>query len=111
MKKIRLDLDSLKVESFVTNEHRGEQGTVFGMNTICANTCNGVSDTCEGPQTGCDISSFGQCDWTNPLETTCGDPETFDCWPTDPPGCGGGGGGGSENPCAESCDRVDCEEE
>ena len=36
MKKIRLDLDSLKVESFVTNEHRGEQGTVFGMdpNTI-----------------------------------------------------------------------------
>jgi len=36
MKKIRLDLDSLKVETFVTNENSGGQGTVFGMdpNTI-----------------------------------------------------------------------------
>jgi hypothetical protein len=109
MKKIRLDLDSLKVETFVTNENSGGQGTVFGMdpNTICDWTCNGVSPSCDNGQ-GCDTNG---CDYTLPMETTCY--------------TGGTGGGQSDlgtcetcdescgeptcAPCAESCDSVECE--
>ena len=111
MKKIRLDLDSLKVESFVTNEHRGEQGTVFGMdtNTICDDTCNGVSATCDG--VGCPHSNF-ECDWTNPIDTTCqtggtGGPSDLGTCET----CGESCGAPTCEPCAESCDSVDCQKD
>ena len=63
MKKIRLDLSHLKVESFVTGEGmtlRG--GTVFGMNpdTVCEWTCDEVSETCMA--IGCAYS--GNCNFT-----------------------------------------------
>jgi hypothetical protein len=72
MKKIKLDLDSLKVESFVTSGGSArDEGTVFGMdpNTHCEWTCNEVTFTCNNaPTGGCDS---GDCDWTQPLAATC----------------------------------------
>lgn len=69
MKKIRLDLDDLKVESFVTSEGGSSaDGTVFGMgNTECDNTCEGVGATCDG--NGC--PSAGDCDYTAAGALTC----------------------------------------
>ena len=57
MKKIKLDLDDLKVESFDTTpeDREREQGTVFGYFTCpticsCVDTCeNTCDDTCMGP--------------------------------------------------------------
>ena len=111
MKKIRLDLDSLKVESFVTNERwGGKEGTVFGMdpNTICDNTCNGVSDTCKE---GCQFSDPCM-DYTDPFQTTCEipgasngclDTQTCDTIETcEQMTC---------VPCVDSCGSLDCKPE
>jgi len=57
VKKIRLDLSELKVESFVASGGAaGAVGTVFGMDdTNCGATCNPALDTCDG----------GECGWSN----------------------------------------------
>lgn len=70
MKKIRLDLDSLKVESFVTSEGGpSPAGTVFGMAaTECDNTCEGIGDTCDPRQQGCQT---GECNYTAAGALTC----------------------------------------
>lgn len=71
MKKIRLDLDSLKVESFVTSEGGSSaDGTVFGMgNTECDNTCEGIGYTCDnGNQCG---GMSGGCNYTAAGALTC----------------------------------------
>jgi len=69
MKKIRFDLDALKVESFVTSKGVGSrEGTVFGMeDTYCENTCNGVWPTCIGGG-ACDS---GDCHWTEGQVQSC----------------------------------------
>lgn len=72
MKKIRLDLDALKVESFVTSHMAGtSEGTVFAMiNTVCDATCDGMLPTCRGDQGDCDWSD--ECEnWTDPEELSC----------------------------------------
>jgi hypothetical protein len=83
MKKIRLDLSELKVESFVTSDGAaGAGGTVFGMDaTNCDDTCNPGEYTCNG--LGQCYQSDG-CPWTlgaitctigpGPTELCTGDP-------------------------------------
>ena len=99
MKKLKLDLDELSVESFATTPERGrEGGTVFGQNhctcytqctcpgcPTCDASCNG---TCGGTCAGtCDASCNGTCgcpsgDYT--CDYTCGP----DCDPNSClPGC------------------------
>ncbi|MFL5538190.1 MAG: pinensin family lanthipeptide [Longimicrobiaceae bacterium] len=49
MKKLRLDLDSLKVDSFAAEADSGKSGTVHGhtaADTNCQDTCGALGDTC-----------------------------------------------------------------
>ncbi len=81
MRKLKLDLDDLSVESFAsTPEPRGEGGTVFGQNhctcyTQC--TCPGCPTcdaSCNGT-CGCteDASCYGSCDYSCVCSNeTCG---------------------------------------
>ncbi len=110
--KIKLNLDDLKIESFVTSNGAAPDGTVFAMaNTICENTCNEVSDTCNGAME-CQEVGFGHlsddCMWTTdqnaPSCTGGGQGGTL--------GCTGGGGGETEETCPEtpeSCEGMICE--
>lgn len=99
MKKLKLNLDDLKVESFATTpSHLGEPGTVFGQSaaitcqghqtcngggctdigTTCAPTCNGMGDGCS--DTGTDMSACGGCNWTNSCPGhTCNCGLTYNC--------------------------------
>ncbi len=77
MRKLKLDLEELSVESFATTpEARGESGTVFGQQCTCYTqctcpgcptcdaSCNGTCDaSCNG---SCDASCNGTCDGTCP---------------------------------------------
>jgi len=90
MKKIRLDLEALKVESFVTSEGTPQgDGTVFGMlPTDCEVTCNGFANTCDdGPNCFGMSGPTDCCDYTNPMAVTCTGYEVTE----DPIFCGGGG--------------------
>ena len=59
MKKLKLDLEDLSVESFATTpEPRREGGTVFGQQCTCYTQC-----TCPGCPT-CDASCNGTCGGT-----------------------------------------------
>jgi len=107
MKKIRLDLDALKVESFVTSKGVGSrEGTVFGMEeTFCEDTCQGVGYTCAGecgsdecPYTlgqvqsctgtgggGTALCTAATCPTDDTCEQTCGEvPETCAVGPCGP---------------------------
>jgi hypothetical protein len=65
MKKLKLDLEDLSVESFATTpEPRAEGGTVFGQQCTCYTQC-----TCPGCPT-CDASCNGTCDAS--CNGTCG---------------------------------------
>jgi hypothetical protein len=64
MKKLKLDLEELSVESFSTTpEPRREGGTVFGQQCTCYTQC-----TCPGCPT-CDASCNGTCGGT--CEASC----------------------------------------
>jgi len=78
MKKLRLEVDELAVESFATVAGMGQAGTVEAFGTQFGNTCGAVR-TC-GPQ-------------------TCGD---LICV-LDTNGCGGGSAG-----CSVGCPTVGC---
>ena len=78
MRKLKLDLDALSVESFATTpEPRREGGTVFGQNhctcqTQC--TCPGCP-TCEatcGNSWTCGDTCADSCGYTCPGNQTCG---------------------------------------
>ncbi len=74
MKKLKLDLNDLKVESFETNPHFVKrQGTVQGFKTETANTCD---EACQATLDSCIVTNCGStcgatCDATCPA--TCGD--------------------------------------
>ena len=106
-KKIRLDLNDLKVESFVTSEGMTlREGTVFGMlpNTICEWTCNEVSETCMSP---CPNSE--QCNWTTEAqEESCQGPPTTGTLPP-PPTIGGCPTGDTCPETPDSCDGTQCQ--
>ena len=70
MKKLTLNLDSLEVQSFVTDEKRSERGTVRGEQQPC--TCY-TQCTCPGCPT-----CAGTCPADPSCADTCGD--TCDDW-------------------------------
>jgi hypothetical protein len=76
MKKLKLDLEDLSVESFATTpESRGEGGTVFGQQCTCYTQC-----TCPGCPT-CDASCNGTCGGTcgGTCEASCNGTCDFTC--------------------------------
>jgi hypothetical protein len=88
MKKLKLDLEGLVVESFATTpESRGEGGTVFGQQCTCYTQC-----TCPGCPT-CDASCNGTCGGTCEASCngTCGD------------SCAGSCGGSCYDTCHMTC--------
>lgn len=56
MKKLTLELQDLRVESFATTSPGKARGTVFGEQCTCNTVC-----TCPGCAT-CDVSCNGTCD-------------------------------------------------
>lgn len=64
MKKVRLTLDDLRVDSFQTSGGRREEGTVFGEQCTCQTNC-----TCPGCPT-CDYTCPNTC-WET-CGNTCG---------------------------------------
>lgn len=70
MKKLRLELDNLNVQSFATTDGETGTGTVEGYISLrCSqgdhtcnggNTCDGVGDTCN-PENSCYVSCAGSC--------------------------------------------------
>jgi hypothetical protein len=65
MKKLKLRLDDLRVDTFDTSAGRKEKGTVFGEQCTCYTQC-----TCPGCPT-CYASCNGSCDAS--CNGTCGD--------------------------------------
>jgi hypothetical protein len=63
MKKLKLHLDDLQIDSFQTTPAEKPKGTVFGEQCTCYTQC-----TCPGCPT-CDASCNGTCDATCP--NTC----------------------------------------
>lgn len=92
MAKVKLDLDALDVETFVTAPPPLERGTVHG-NACSDSTCNQKLCTCTygvGPGNGtCDYSCDYPCQATN-INCSAG-------------GTGGTGGGGGTNSYAATC--------
>jgi hypothetical protein len=89
MKKLKLDLEDLAVESFATTpEPRAEGGTVFGQQCTCYTQC-----TCPGCPT-CDASCNGTCGGT--------------CGGTCDASCNGTCGGSCDYSCAGDCDPYSC---
>lgn len=85
MKKLKLQLDELRVESFATTLVREEKGTVLGEECTCytACTCPGCA-TCDASCNGtCNASCNGTCDATcygcaaTNLRDSCGG---FECY-------------------------------
>jgi len=70
MKKLRLNLDSLRVDSFQTAATTGARGTVEGFATALRDSCGcpNPSAGCPIPSDGCSIGcpvTFGCPDWSN----------------------------------------------
>ena len=67
MKKLRLDLDTIAVEAFVTTPQDGQRGTLFGYYTMYYESC-GYS--C-GPSECLDSCRQTQCDQTCNFDAGC----------------------------------------
>jgi hypothetical protein len=88
MKKLKLKLEDLRIDSFTTTTTEKKKGTVFGEQCTCwtqcgQNTCPGCP-TCDASCNGtcgascngtcgatCAGSCYGTCDWS--CDYTCGD--------------------------------------
>lgn len=68
MKKVKLQLEDIRVDSFQTSTEQSEKGTVFGEQCTCWTNC-----TCPGCYT-CDGSCNGTCEYSapDPVGTCCG---------------------------------------
>ena len=69
MKKLRLSLEELAVESFATQPTAARRGTVAGAETtgnqiICDCPTNGYENTCMGCSNSCGGTCDGSCDGT-----------------------------------------------
>ncbi len=89
MKKLKLHLEELAVESFIPDRRRGERGTVAGREITqnCGDTsiCTGAS---------CNGSCYASCGDIN-----CGSYYCAESWP-----CGGSAGTSCNAPCVNTCD-------
>jgi hypothetical protein len=83
MKKFRLELDDLRIDSFSTTPAQATKGTVFGEQCTCYTNC-----TCPGCPT-CAASCNGTCDAS--------------CNGTCDASCGGGCGGETDFSCDFTC--------
>src|ERR1044072_8240282 len=81
MKKFRLQLDDLLIDSFSTTTVRREKGTVFGEQCTCPTACS-----CPGCPT-CDESCNGGCG--PPCSVSCNGPCDYSCGGTCDYYCGG----------------------
>ena len=76
MKKLKLDLDSIRVESFETSlpEPKQQDGTVYAYSDTCPRELQcgfGPTDTCTGGITGCcNTQAADQCTWHQELQCT-----------------------------------------
>ncbi|HWK90056.1 MAG TPA: hypothetical protein VNP72_08665 [Longimicrobium sp.] len=48
MKKLRLRLEDVRVDSFATAQAQKGEGTVFGEQCTCRETCDSCNPTCAG---------------------------------------------------------------
>ena len=86
MRKVRLDIEALEVESFDTGDGDGGKGTVRGHATYVAG-CNSQGSNCQSCQLGCPqdtLTCFASCaagvTKTYDPETECfGDPSRLPC--------------------------------
>ena len=70
MRKLKLDIDNLDVDSFDTGEH-GRSGTVRGHDTVETEWCTGYPD-CGVSRRGCQTphnTCYGSCGCTQGCET------------------------------------------
>jgi len=88
MKKLRMELDDLQVESFATDRGDGDRGTVEGhVSAQCsagAFTCNGGNTCVEGATCGNNESCYVSCNGSCPYPCTnevsyCFNNTCFDC--------------------------------
>ena len=78
MRKLKLQLEDLRIDSFTTTGSRKEKGTVYGEQCTCQTAC-----TCPGCPT-CDASCNGTCGGT--CAATC----NASCYGTCDYSCDGG---------------------
>jgi hypothetical protein len=85
MRKLKLQLDDLQIDSFDTTTPPKAKGTVFGEQCTCYTQCtcpgcptcyDSCNGTCGASCNGtcgatCDASCYGSCDWT--CDYSCGD--------------------------------------
>ncbi|HEX8318933.1 hypothetical protein [Longimicrobium sp.] len=79
MKKLRLQLEDLRIDSFSTTPVEKEKGTVFGEQCTCNTACSCPGcPTCDASCNGtcaatCDASCNGTCDYScNTCGGSCG---------------------------------------
>lgn len=86
MKKLRLDLDTLEVETFAAESVPGQDGTVHGHTAAqsdCYETCNALYNTC-APAGSCSCN-FCTADCTGiGVECYTNDPVYYACTGQDP---------------------------
>ena len=93
MRKLRLQLEDLRIESFTTTSSQKEKGTVFGEQCTCQTACS-----CPGCPT-CDASCNGTCGGTcaGTCEASCNGTCDYSC-----DTCGGSCGGAGDS-CYQTC--------
>jgi hypothetical protein len=94
VKKIKLSLEELQIDSFATTEVPREKGTVFGEQCTCHTAC-----TCPGCPT-CDASCNGTCG--DSCYGSCGDSCYLSCGGTCGASCEASCDGGYS--CAYTCE-------
>jgi hypothetical protein len=75
MQKLKLDLDTLRVESFETASAMDERGTVQGHATRLADSCG-----CVRPSQGCSISCPYTYDGNGNTVPDQDEPQSNNCW-------------------------------
>ncbi len=69
MKKLKLDLDSLKVKSFVTNMDGDNTQTIQGGKVLSNKVC--PTDNCPNPTFNCDTQGGGGCQNHTAIKHNC----------------------------------------
>lgn len=79
MRKLKLDLDSLDVQTFAAGEIAGEPGTVRAHSgPTCADSCDGVCGTYFCPDYTFQQSCVDYCD--TQVNVTCDPSCGYTCW-------------------------------
>jgi hypothetical protein len=78
VKKLKLQLNDLRIETFDTTSATGQKGTVLGEQCTCQTQCSCPGATCDWScENSCpDASCFESCAWT--CGAACGSRHTCD---------------------------------